>query len=291
MIASDPDSNVMASVAEKVRNLVVYVDHDDTFGGASWYNVVDNPVVDLPKVLSPRKVQFVDKERGEKLPVFYTDIKKVRVRQGPSKQAHEESGNEDSEPQENHFLDSDNEIEGGDDDLFEDNFDMDVKTDKDNKKARGSQLKAYEISRPAMGNDEEDIEDEVLELPDSDGDAEGTVKFRSWRDEDMANPTFFVGQVFPSIQKMRQSIIEYSARNRVEIKYPRNEKRRLRAHCAEGCPWNLYASMDNRVQSLVVKTYYGVHNGQKEWVLKRCTAKWLADKYVDAFRANDKMYH
>jgi hypothetical protein len=78
-------------------------------------------------------------------------------------------------------------------------------------------------------------------------------------------------------------------KNRVEIKMPRNERKRISAHCADGCPLALYASHDSRVRAVTIKTYVGRHNCQKEWVLKRCTANWLAEKYLDSFRANDKM--
>ena len=70
---------------------------------------------------------------------------------------------------------------------------------------------------------------------------------------------------------------------------PRNDKKRIRAHCAEGCSWNLYASKDSRVKAFIVKTYYDEHNCPREWVIKQCTAKWLARKYNETFRANDKM--
>lgn len=95
--------------------------------------------------------------------------------------------------------------------------------------------------------------------------------------------------MFPSVESVRAAITEYSVKNRVEIKMPRNDKRRVWAHCAEGCQWNLYASWDSRVNSFVVKTCYPTHNCQKEWVLRRCTSKWLAEKYIDSFRANEKM--
>jgi hypothetical protein len=34
---------------------------------------------------------------------------------------------------------------------------------------------------------------------------------------------------------------------------PRNDKRRVSAHCAEGCPWYLYASYDSRAKTIVVR--------------------------------------
>jgi hypothetical protein len=109
-------------------------------------------------------------------------------------------------------------------------------------------------------SDEEDTDDEGLDLLDSDGECDVRLRFSSFSEEDMQNPAFRVGLVFSDVQKLRDAFTEYSVRNRVEIKMPRNEKKRLKAHCAEGCPWNLYASLDTRTNSFMVKTYYGAHN-------------------------------
>jgi hypothetical protein len=96
-------------------------------------------------------------------------------------------------------------------------------------------------------------------------------------------------KILYSVELLRKAITEYSLKHRVEITLPRNEKKRLRAECSDGCPWNLYASSDSRTKGLMVKTFNGEHNCHKKWVLKRCTSKWLASKYVETFRADQKM--
>jgi hypothetical protein len=76
-----------------------------------------------------------------------------------------------------------------------------------------------------------------------------------------------VGMLFPSVEMLRKAITEYSLKERVEIKLPRNDRRRV--------TWNMYAFFDSRAKAFMVKIYCGTHNCQKEWVLKRCTATWL----------------
>jgi hypothetical protein len=134
------------------------------------------------------------------------------------------------------------------------------------------------------------LDDEGMQLPhNSDNEDDITLNFKSFNPEDINNPIFKVGIVFSSVELLRKAITEYSLKNRVDIKLPRNDRERVKAHCAEGCPWNLYASMDSRVKSFTVKTYVPQHKCKKEWVLQRCTANWLAEKYIETFRSDPKM--
>jgi hypothetical protein len=85
-----------------------------------------------------------------------------------------------------------------------------------------------------------------MDMSDADSATRINSKFTSFKAEDMSNPCF------ESVGIARKAVIEYSMKNWIDIKMPRNDKRRVRAHCAEGCPWSLYASYDSKAMAFMV---------------------------------------
>jgi hypothetical protein len=276
----------MMSVIDRMKNLVIYVDLDDNISGINCDDIVANPVCSLPKVFSPVKVVSVEKMAREKLSVFYTNLTKAS-----DTEVHDSDSND---------LDSiDNDYEIGnsdDDDLFVDNVDVgvfDEGASKGNKmfkwkKAEGSKLRRKQPMTMAGGSDDESTDKEEIDLADF-GEGSNVNKFKPFCQQDLPDPSFRLGQAFDDVQLVSKAISEYSAKNRVEIHMPRNDSKRVGAHCAEGCPWNFYASWDSRTKCFLVKTYNGQHICQKKWMVKSCTSKWLAEKYLETFRADNNM--
>jgi len=110
LVDCDNDTIVMANMVDMFKTLQMYVDHDGPVADNTWDDIVLNPLAELPKVLSPRKTIYQDPKPGEKLPVFYTNLEKGVVQQC------EDDGSSEDE----YFIDSDNEVLEGDEDLFED---------------------------------------------------------------------------------------------------------------------------------------------------------------------------
>jgi len=266
IVDSDADTQIMNQFAYKIKNFVMYFDIYNSFDK----DIVLNPIGTLPKMLSPRKVPPERDDVGN-------------------------NNNSDNDGSiDGYFLDSDYEVDDDDDDLFYDNVDdgvVDEGAAKGIVVSKGNKRNApYGKDKMATVRewDELSSDEDELELP---AEEEGQVgmNLKTFRPEDLQNPIFKIGMKFASVQLLRKAITEYSIKHRVEIKMPWNDKTRIKAHCDVGCPWYLYASFDSRMECFLIKSYVGDHHCQKKWVLKRCTAKWLANKYLDKFRADEKM--
>jgi hypothetical protein len=288
MVASDSETRLMVSVVNKIKNFVIFFNHDDNISSINWDDIVANPISSLPKVLSPSKLVNVELDREEKLPDFYSNLNwSADIGIAGANPAGDEDNGSGTDAD---FIDSDYELEDEDDDLFVENIDEDV---IDEGVGRGNKIcKVKNASAKKMVFDMDDdisSDEELLNMPESDDEGQVRMRFKSFKDSDLENPIFKVGMIFDSVEMLRKAVTEYSLKHRVQISLPRNERKRLRAVCVDGCPWNLYASSDSRTKGLMVKTYTSEHNCQKQWVLNRCTSKCLASKYLESFRADQKM--
>jgi hypothetical protein len=177
VIVGDHDTIVMFQISAKVKK--VYFDHKNQIGGVNWDDVVAKPSQPLPKVINPSKTKVIPKKAKEKLPVFYTNLKKGRVENNVPTNVLTHTNISDSEVQ--HLVDNGNEVEEGDLDFFEDvETPIQVKNDK---KARGIRLKALVVDRTLGGSDgedtnvEEDSDVERLDIAHSNSDGEYTNAF------------------------------------------------------------------------------------------------------------------
>nr|XP_015629558.1 uncharacterized protein LOC107280309 [Oryza sativa Japonica Group] len=196
---------------------------------------------------------------------------------------------EDNTMEDPDFVDSDYEVDRDDDDLYDKYIDGTVHDEL-------ALVKGKAVVKEGVGNiqdasDDIFYSDERLFLPESSED-EGEIKlnFKTFRpDVDMQSPEFYPGMVFGTIEELRKAVSQYSITNRVAVKPDRNNKKRYEAHCAENCPWKLVASVDSRANCFMVKQYVGSHTCRKEWELKAVTARYLAGRFIEEFRGDDKM--
>jgi hypothetical protein len=237
LIVEDKDTLCMVSkVKEGHRFLMLYLDHEpsrNTSQGCK--DIIVNHVGDLHAVISPKK-----------MPRNANNIDRIidnRNAQGPSRVISKRATILDEDWDINNssdsdfvlqIIDSDNDIEDGDDALYQEYADQVPKVDK-------------------KGAAEDELsEDEFLEAPDSDEETE-RYNFKAFTEEDMHDPKLHVGPIFQSIEMLRKAIREYNCKHRRNITLPKNDKARVLAKCHEGFPWSLFASKDSKTKAIMVK--------------------------------------
>ncbi|XP_048138643.1 uncharacterized protein LOC115734876 isoform X2 [Rhodamnia argentea] len=95
---------------------------------------------------------------------------------------------------------------------------------------------------------------------------------------------------FDDGMQFKDALKKYSVAERREIKFIKNERKFVRAKCAdENCPWKISASFDARSGSFHVKTYHEEHTCSISFNNKRVTSSWLAKHYLGPIRAMPTM--
>ena len=206
-IKKDADTNCMVSMVQfGHRFLDMYLDHDDNLNGYNRDDIIAYHADQTPPVVNPSELSYVPPQKGEKLQLLDTNMQSSsRVTNHGDNESDIDSEDSDFVPQ---LMDGDYDLDDGDDDLYDDYVD-----DLDN-------LKGKQVAEPL-----EDSEEDEIQLPDSD-EEEMRFNFKKFREEDMHNLKFYVGQVFSSIDMLRKAINEYSCKNRVDIK-----KQPMRVQC------------------------------------------------------------
>ncbi|XP_010239711.1 uncharacterized protein LOC100821374 [Brachypodium distachyon] len=105
----------------------------------------------------------------------------------------------------------------------------------------------------------------------------------------MINPILQIGQIFESPEMLRKAIRECCCKNRVDITLPVNDRLRISAKCEAGCPWSIWASHDSRTNCFVIKRHNDEHTCGKKWQIKKFTSRFLSEKYIECFRADENM--
>lgn len=106
----------------------------------------------------------------------------------------------------------------------------------------------------------------------------------------MKDPKFKVGQMF-EIDMLRKAIREYNCLQRRSIKMSINDKRRLCAKCsgADDCPFYLWASYNKSIDSWMIKKFNEKHTCNRKFKVSAFTTNFVADKYLESFRADQDM--
>ncbi|BAF23783.2 Os08g0432600 [Oryza sativa Japonica Group] len=132
---------------------------------------------------------------------------------------------------------------------------------------------------------------------DSDGDAsydedsDGVFTRRKCRfpifDSFADTPQFAVDMCFRGKDQLKDAIERYALKKKINIRYVKNEQKRIRAVCRwKGCPWLLYASHNSRSDWFQIVTYNPNHACCPELKNKRLSTRRICDRYESTIKAN-----
>lgn len=104
-------------------------------------------------------------------------------------------------------------------------------------------------------------------------------------------PELEKGMLFEDAKQFKTAMIKYAVHFKRDIYFYKNESRRVRVKCVDGCPFLCHCSWEERYRCFQLKTCLLEHRCNYKYKLKLVTQKWLEEKYEDVIVKDPTVQH
>ncbi|KAI5649119.1 hypothetical protein M9H77_35124 [Catharanthus roseus] len=140
------------------------------------------------------------------------------------------------------------------------------------------------------------LDNELKEMSDSSSIEEDQFRGR-YKDfnaeKDIQRPHFDLGMRFTNGEQFKEAIRNFCIGEGKSVKFKPSEPERVGAKCKnDNCDWSILASTEtaSKTKDLVIKSINLKHkNCNHEWKNPLITAKWIAKRYMERIKANNKI--
>ncbi|KAL2497582.1 Uncharacterized protein Adt_23132 [Abeliophyllum distichum] len=182
------------------------------------------------------------------------------------------------------FTDSEDDV--NDDDFLYDRNDPDRIAVGLNSDPVVEEQNAEAIGEDSDSDNSYDPTAEELET-DYSSDEETPVRYPIFNEEkELWDPQFEVGKTFTDVTQFRKAIQNHGVATGCNLRLKTNDCRRAQAVCKLGCNWRIWASKNKKLNCIQIKSYNPNHNCIRDGRNRHCTAKYVAERYLETFRVD-----
>jgi hypothetical protein len=161
---------------------------------------------------------------------------------------------------------------------------MDVENDVTQlRKDRGlsdDEVDSDEVECDGDYDDDGESDNDVGELMDG-------VKFPTFKMlKDMTDYKWEIGTYFATKKDFIDAIRTYSVHSGRKIAFYKNDGRRMRVRCDDGCPWTAYCAKLQHEGTWQLRKIVGPHTCAREPRVNLITSEWLSHKLLNTVREN-----
>ncbi|KAL2465979.1 Uncharacterized protein Adt_41830 [Abeliophyllum distichum] len=115
---------------------------------------------------------------------------------------------------------------------------------------------------------------------DYSSDEESNLRYLMFNEEnELWDPQFEVGKTFIDVPYFRKAIRNHGVATGFNLRMKTNDDKRAQAVCKVGCKWRIWASENQKLNCIQIKSYNPNHNCIRDSSTRHCTAKYIVERY------------